>query len=254
MLIKLKNPTLLSKVIELISELVIEVRLKVNESGISITAMDPANVAMIEFKLPKTAFSQFESTEEVLGINLDNLKRILKRCNSGSSLILEKKENLLNIQIQDRIKRNFSLALIEIESEERDMPNLEFSSRVELSSIDLIASIEDCTVVADACSFIIEDEKFIIEAKNLNSARSEFSGDEAKIGLPSEGYVPKESFDTENCKSRYSLEYLSKFIKGAKLCEKTILNFANDHPLKIDFITEDMRLSFILAPRVETED
>lgn len=241
MLVKLDNPVLLSKAIEIISELVMEVRIKVNEFGLSITAMDPANVAMVGFKLPKSAFSQFESGNEVLGINLDNLKRILKRCGSGSSLILEKKENLLDIQIQDRIKRNFSLSLIEIESEDKEMPNLEFSSRVEMNSIDLIDSIEDCVVVADACSFIIEEGKFIIEAKSLDSARSEFSGDEAKI-------------EAENCKSRYSLEYLQKFIKGAKLCEKTILNFANDHPLKMEFKTEHLELSFILAPRVETED
>jgi len=241
MLIKLENPALLSKVIEIISELVTEVRIKMNEFGMSITAIDPANVAMIGFKLPKSSFSQFETSDEVLGVNLDNLKQILKRCSSGSFLILEKKENLLEIQIHDRIKRNFKLNLIEIEREEKEMPNLEFSSRVELSSVDLIASIEDCAVVADACSFIIEEGKFIIEGKGLNSARSEFSGDEAKI-------------QAENCKARYSLEYLQKFMKAAKICEKTILNFANDHPLKINFKTEHMELNFILAPRVETED
>ncbi len=241
MLLKLENPVLLSKPVELISELVTEVRLKVNEFGMSITAIDPANVAMVGFKLPKTAFSQFETGTEVLGIDLDNLKRILKRCGAGSSLILEKKENLLEIQIQDRIKRNFTLGLIDIESEDKEMPSLEFSSRVELNSVDLVSSIEDCGVVSDACSFIVEEGKFIIEAKSLNSASSEFSGDEAKI-------------DAENCKSRYSLEYLSKFIKASKLCEKTILHFANDHPLKVEFRAENMELSFILAPRVETED
>ncbi len=241
MRVKLENPTMLSKAIDIISELVTEVRLKVNEFGMSITAIDPANVAMISFKLPRSGFSEFEVGEESLGINLDNLKRILKRCNAGSGLIIEKQENLLNIQIYDRIKRSFNLSLIEIDSEEKEMPNLEFSSRVELTSLDLIDSIEDCAVVADACSFIIEEGKFIIEAKSLNSARSEFSGDEANI-------------DAENCRARYSLEYLQKFVKGAKLCEKTILNFANDHPLKIEFKSQFMELNFILAPRVETED
>ena len=241
MLIKLENPGLLSKVIEIISDLVTDVRIKVNESGLSITAMDPANVAMIGFKLPKSSFSQFETGDEVLGVNLDSLKQILRRCSSGSFLILERKENLLNIQIHDRIKRNFKLNLIEIEREEKEMPNLEFSSRVELNSSDLIASIEDCAVVADACSFIIEEGKFIVEAKGLNSARSEFSGDEAQI-------------QAENCKARYSLEYLQKFMKSAKLCDKTILQFAHEHPLKMDFKTDQMSLSFILAPRVETED
>jgi proliferating cell nuclear antigen len=241
MLVKLENPESLAKVIGIISELVTEVRIKINEFGLSITAMDPANVAMISFKMPKSVFSQFESGNEILGINLDDLKRILRRCGNGSSLILEKKENLLEIKIQDKILRNFTLNLIEIEREEKEMPNLEFSSRVELNSRDLVSSIEDCSVVADACSFIIKEGKFIVEAKSLNSAYSEFSGDEAKI-------------QAENCKARYSLEYLQKFMKGAKLCDTAILNFANDHPLRLDFKIQHLELSFILAPRVETED
>ena len=241
MLVKLNEPLLLSKTIDLISDLVTEVRIKINEYGLSIIAIDPANVAMVGFKLPKSAFSEFEAGNEVLGINLDNLKSVLRRCSSGSSLILEKEENVLKITIQDRIKRNFTLALIEIESEEKEMPSLEFSSTVEINSVDLIDSIEDCAVVADACSFIIRDGKFIIEARGLNSAREEFSSDEAKI-------------EAEDCKARYSLEYLQKFIKGSKLSNKTIFKFANDHPLRMDIKTEHIELSFILAPRVETDD
>ena len=241
MLVKLENPAQLSKVVEIISELVTEVRIKINEFGLSIVAIDPANVAMVGFKLPRSAFLQFESGNETLGINLDDLKKILKRGGVKSTIVLEKQENCLSIEIQDKIKRSFKLNLIEIDSEEKELPSLEFSSKVELDSGDFVDSITDCSVVADACSFIVENGKFILEAKGINSARSEFSGDEAKISA-------------ENCKSRYSLEYLTKFIKGAKLSDKTFLNFANDHPLRMDFKEEGMELSFILAPRVETED
>jgi proliferating cell nuclear antigen len=241
MLVKLEDPTTLSKVIEVISELVTEVRIKVNEFGMSITAIDPANVAMVGFKLPKSAFSQFETGNEVLGINLDSLKRILRRCSSSTSLILEKRENFLNIQVIDKIRRNFGLNLIDVEGQEKEMPTLEYSARVEILSSDLISAVEDCAVVSDACSFIIKNGEFIIESKGLNSARSEFSGDEAKI-------------EAEDSKSKYSLEYLQKFMKGVKLCEKTLLHFASDHPLKIDIKTEHMELNFLLAPRVETED
>jgi proliferating cell nuclear antigen len=245
MLIELQNPVMLSKAVEIISELVNEVRIKVNEAGLSITAMDPANVSMVGFVLPKKSFSRFESGTETLGVNLDNLKQVLKRCGTGSALLMEKNENFLNIEIRDRIKRNFILSLIDIEGNEIDFgaktERMEFSSFVELNSIDLVASIEDCAIVSDSCSFIIENDRFIIEAKGLNSARSEFSGDEARI-------------KAENCRAKYSLEYLQKFIKGAKLCEKSFLEFANDHPLKLEFRNELMELKFVLAPRVENED
>lgn len=247
MLVKLESPILISKAVELISELVTEVRLKVNEHGMSITAMDPANVSMVGFKIPRSAFSQFEAGNEqqVLGVNLDNLKRILKRCGSSSSLILRKNENNLEMEILDKVKRNFTMALIEVESEDINfndkISRMEFSSRVEIDSGDLISAIDDCAIVSDACSFIIKENKFIIESKGMDSARTEFSGDEASI-------------QAEDCRARYSLEYLQKFIKGSKLTEKTILSFAQDHPLRLDIRTEHLEISFILAPRVETDD
>jgi proliferating cell nuclear antigen len=245
MLIKTENPETLRKSIEMISELVTEVRIKIGDYGLSISAMDPANVAMVGFKIPKSSFSEFNTeNEEKLGINLNDLKRILKRTGAKSSLKLEKKENTLEIQIEDRIKRKFTLALLDIDSQEinfsEKIEKMEFSSSIELKSIDLIDAIEDCAVVSDSCLFKIIDGKFIVSSKGINSSRTEFSGDEAKI-------------NAEECASKYSVEYLQKFIKGAKLCEKTILKFANDHPLKIEFNTGDSELDFILAPRVETE-
>jgi len=241
MLVKLDNPVLFVKGIEILSELVTEVKIKFNEFGISITAIDPANVAMTRLRLPKNSFSRFEVGEEVLGVNLENLKRILRRCGAGSSLTLERIENTLNIQIQDRINRNFGLSLIDVDTEEKEIPNLEFSCRVDIDSMDFISSVEDCSVVADACSFIIQDRKFIVEARGLDFARSEFSEDEAQI-------------EAEDCKSRYSLEYLQKFMKGSKLSKKTTLKFADDHPLRMEIKEEGFELDFILAPRIETED
>ena len=43
-------------------------------------------------------------------------------------------------------------------------------------------------------------------------------------------------------------------MRAAKICERIKLQFAEDHPLKIDFKNPELELSFILAPRVENED
>ncbi len=178
MKLRLEDPALFTKSIELISDLVLEVRIKVNEHGLSLVATDPGNISMVSLKIPKSAFKDFESGEEVLGVNLDSLKKILKRCGKTSSLIMEKNENCLEIKIEDKVKRTFNLNLIEVEREEKEFPDhLEFSSNVVMESQDLIDSIEDCLVVSDACSFIIENKKFIIEAKETNSAKSEFSSE-----------------------------------------------------------------------------
>ena len=109
--------------------------------------------------------------------------------------------------------------------------------------MDLSEAIEDCSIVADSCTFESEPNKFSVYAKgSLNSANLSYSSDEVYIESPSKQ------------KGKYSLEYLQKMIKAAKLSDKTILNFSNDYTLKMEFNTPTVQLAFILAPRVESED
>ena len=238
----LPNPKIFSDIITIISELVTEVRIKVSKDGISLIAIDPANVAMVYFKIPAELFSEFHiEKEEELGINLNNLKAVLRRCKPGAAMVMEKQDNILKIGLHDRIKRDFSLALIDIDVEEKPLPQWEFNSVVHIPSETFVEVIEDCAVVSDACTFIAEPNKFIVEAHGLNSARAEFSSDEAEI-------------HSGNSIARFSLEYLNKFIKGAKISAKATLSFSDNHPMRLDFHTGAVVLSFVLAPRVEQDD
>ena len=134
MYLKLENPRLFSDIVSIISEVVAEVRLKIDKDNVSLTAVDPANIAMVHFKMPGDLFSEYKvESEQVLGVNLENLKAVLRRCKPGSSLIIERADNFLKLGIQDRIKRDFSLALIEIDSEERKLPEWEFNSVIKIN-------------------------------------------------------------------------------------------------------------------------
>ena len=242
MQLKLENPKIFSDIVSIISELVTEVKVKVNADGMSLTAIDPANVAMVYFKIPSDLFSEFNvDKEHVLGLNLENLKAVLRRCKPGSSLTVERQDNLLKLGINDRIKRDFTLALLDIDAEEKEMPSWEFNSVVKINSDSLVEVIEDCLVVSDACTFIAEPNKFVVEAHGLNSARAEFSSDELEI-------------HSGNSLARFSLEYLNKFIKGAKVSSRATVSFSDNHPMRIDFPTGNVMLSFVLAPRIEQED
>jgi proliferating cell nuclear antigen len=243
MLLKLDHPKLFSEIISIISDLVLEVRIKVNKEGLRIIAIDPANVAMIQFSLPSTAFSEIEvEKEEILGVSLESLKAVLRRIKPGSVLTMKRVENEIILEIQDKVKKEFHLALIEIEGEEKEIPSLEFTSVIEMPSVDFSEAIEDCSVVADSCSFFSSPDKFIIQAKgNLNSFKSEFTSDELNI-------------NSQEASSKYSLEYLNKMIKAGKITDKAKINFGNDYPLKLEFNTPFIQLGFILAPRVESED
>jgi len=153
---------------------------------------------------------------------------------------LEEVNGKLRVSIFDRIKRTFNLALIEVSAEDKDVPELNFGARVEMNSRDFSQAVEDATIVADSCAFILKDDIFSIEGNGtLNSAKAEFSGGD--IDIFGEG------------KSKYSLEYLMKFIKGIKISTNVVVNFSNDYPLKLDFPGEKMGIGFVLAPRVEND-
>jgi proliferating cell nuclear antigen len=240
MIIKLDSPKILSDAIGIVSELVSEVRIKLLEDGLSIVAVDPANVSLVIFKLPRESFSQYEIGNEVWGVNLDDLKKILKRASSSSSIVFEQEDNQLKISIFDKIKRVFTLSLINIDGEDKNIPNLTFSAKIEMPSKSFSEAVEDAKVVADSCALISGEGFFMVEGiGSLNSARAEFSGDEAEIsGI---------------ARAKYSLEYLSKFIKASKISDNVVINLSDNHPLRIDFPGEKMGIGFILAPRVDND-
>lgn len=241
MLVKLDKPKLLSNAVNIISELVSEVKIKVGKDGLSIVAVDPANVALVSFILPAPAFSALEADDEAIGISLDNFKSILKRCSPGSSLMLQTNESGLRVEIHDKIKRVFDVALINIDAEDKKLPELDFTSIVQINSDDLIQSIEDCGVVGDACGFEVKDGKFVITARGLHGTKSEFSSDEVGLG-------------GSEAKAKYSLGYLQKFAKACKLVDKCKIYFSNDYPMKLELRDDNFDIAFVLAPRVENED
>ncbi len=240
MIVQLDNPKVLSDAVSIISEIVTEVRIKLTPDGMSIVAVDPANVAMIIFKIPKESFSQYEAGNEVWGVNLEDFKKVMKRAAASTSMTIEQEDNQLKISTFDKAKRSFVLSLIDVSSEDKQEPSLNFTCQVEMGAQEFTQAIEDSAVVADSGSFIVGSDFFIIEGKgSLNSARAEFSSDHIKVsGLG---------------KSKYSLEYLTKFTKAKSISDKVVLKFADDYPLRIDFAGNRLGIGFILAPRVEND-
>ena len=196
--------------------------------------------SLVIFRLPKESFVEYDAGSEVWGVNLADLKKIMKRASGAASVTLEEVAGKLKITVFDKIKRNFSLALIEVAAEDKEIPELNFAARVEMGASDFAQAIEDASIVADSCAFSLKDDVFAVEGNgSLNSARAEFSGGELEI--------------FGQGRSKYSLEYLMKFIKGLKISSSVVVNFSDDYPLRLDFPGERMGIGFVLAPRVEND-
>jgi len=252
MKLSLVEPKLLKESITIISDLVNEARFKITKNNIELVAMDPANVAMVIFKLFSSCFVEYSVKEDMeIAINLTNLRQILRRVNPTDTITLEAgeegKSNKLKIIIKGNSTRTFEIPIIELEEKDQKIPELDFPVEIKTTSSLLSESIEDVDIVAEAVNFIAEKNKFVILAEgDLNKAKIEIDANEdTKITL---------SGDEDKIKAKYSIEYLKKMISGGKLADQVSIRFNKDYPLKIEFVSVDkLLLSFILAPRVEND-
>ncbi len=248
MKLTLAEPRLLKESVNIISELVNEVTLKVDTSKIELVAMDPANVAMVDFKLLSTAFAEYDVKEELsLGVSLDNLKAILRRAKptDSISLSLDEDKNRLTIELVGENKRTFNLALLNIDESHQKVPNLNFAAKVETCTTRFDEAIEDMDVVAESVAFVAMAGMFTVRsASNFSDAKVDIaSSDDTQI-----------SVEKDKVSSKYSIEYLKKMIKGSKLAENVVVSFGQDYPLKVEYILLDkLKLGFILAPRVSND-
>jgi len=245
MRLTLAEPKYLKDSISIISELVSETRIKVSSGGIELIAMDPANVAMVVFKLFPSAFTEYSVEKPVdIAVNLANLRQILRRANPTDMLTMELKENRLKVQLKSSSTRTFYLPIIDIEEKEQKVPELKFPVSIQTSSLVLNEAIGDADIVAESVSFLASPGVFALNAEgDMNTAAIEIKADDTtKIQA------------SESVKSKYSVEYLKKMIEGSKLADSVKIEFNKDYPLKITYAKVDkVMLSFILAPRVDND-
>ena len=248
MILTLAEPSYLKESISIISDLVNEARFKITPDAIEMVAMDPANVAMVVFKLLSSCFTEYDVKKDIeIAINLNNLKQVLRRASQKDMLTLElDADNRLKITLRSSTTRTFNLPIIELEDKEQKVPDLKFPITVKTSSSILNEAIADADVVGESVAFIAEPKKFTLQAEgDLNQAKIEIKEDDiTKISTTSD----------EKVKAKYSIEYLKKMINGSKLSEEVSIQFSKDYPLKLEYKAIDkVMLSFILAPRVEND-
>lgn len=249
MKLTLAEPRYLQESISIISELVNETRIKITKNQINLIAMDPANVAMIIFRLFSSAFAEYSVKEDLeIAINLNNFKMILRRAKPTDMLTLEFDEtkNKLKITLKGNTTRTFYMPVIELEDRAQKVPELNFPVKITTQSDILNEAIEDVDIISDSVVLHVSDGKFSVKAQgDLSQANIEIHESEStKIDCDKK----------VNASAKYSIEYLKKMIKGSKLSSTVVLSFNTDYPIKLEYKTVDkLDMAFILAPRVDND-
>ncbi len=249
MKLSIAEPRLLADSISIISDLVNDVRFKIDKDKIELIAMDPANVAMVIFKLLSSAFSEYKVDKEIeIGVGLDALKSILKRAKPSDVVVLEidTEKNRLKVQLKSDSVRTFNLALLDIEDKEQKIPDLSFPLKIDTNSAIFDDAIQDMDIVSESVALAVMHDKFIVEAESAVS--------DARTEIPKDNETSIKNSSKEEIRAKYSIEYLKKITKGGKLSNKVCLQFNKNYPLRVDYLVKDkLSLSFILAPRISND-
>jgi len=248
MKLTLAEPKYLKDSISIISDLVTEGRFKVNKNSMDLVAMDPANVAMVVFKLLSSAFIEYDLKKDVeIALTLNELKQVLRRVKPNDTVTLKlTDDNKLEVILRGTNVRTFSLPILEFEEKEQKVPELNFPVTITTTSANLSDAIEDVDIIAESVSFNCEPAKFTI------SAEGEMS--KVKIELKQDDETNIVSDVNDKVRAKYSIEYLKKMVAGGKLAGQVKIQWNNDYPLKLEYKEVDkLMLSFILAPRVEND-
>ena len=246
MKLTLAEPKYLKDSVGVISDLVNEAKFIVKKECMELVAMDPANVAMVIFKLLSSTFTEYDVKENIeLSINLPQFKQILRRAKSNDMVTLEDEEGKLKVTFRSDTIRTFAVPIIEIEEKEQRVPELLFPLSIETDARVLTEAIEDVDVIAESVTFSADKQKLTITAEGDNS--------KAQIEIKASEETKIEN-KNDKVRAKYSIEYLKKMVAGGKLADRVVIQFSNDYPLRLDYKQIDkVALSFILAPRVEND-
>jgi len=242
----LADPKLLKSSIDAISNMIDEAGVSVDEKGIRLRAMDPAHVALVDFELEKEAFDKFEVKGSiVLGLDLDRFNTILKRAGTSDkiSLALDEETNSLRIKFENTSTRTFNQPLIEVSEEELKVPNLDFPSIVELSPSIISEAIKDADIISDHVTLKVDSGFLYVLAKgDLGNVEVKVAKDEAV------------QFEAEKeAQSMFSIEYLKDMVKASDVANSVRILIGDNLPVKMEFLAPSARLSFLLAPRIESD-
>ena len=243
-MLKLKTSVeFLTECAEAIVGVVDEAILTITENGLEVNAVDPANVAMVGLKLPRSIFAtfEFESPEDPLKIGIDfaNLLRVLKSWKEG---IVELKVHERGLSIKSGIF-DYSISRLEpfssLRREPRDL-EITFTVNVDVKAELFTEAIRALELVCeDFVTIGVKGEELYILAEEERETLKAVLG----------------QLSTEDVSSSHSIEYLSAMCSGMHT-ETIKLSLRTDYPIKIDF---DIgrgkgKVTYMLAPRIAPEE
>ncbi|KYK34690.1 MAG: DNA polymerase [Thermoplasmatales archaeon SG8-52-3] len=235
----------LKGIIDVTSPLVNEVKFNITPKGLSLRAVDPAHVAMVDLEVNSKAFEEYKATDMELGIDMDKLGSIMRLSSSGDmvSIDYDEESNRLIVKIGNLIRK---MGLIDTAGmPDPKMPNLNLPGKVVLKASELNQGVRASEAVSDHLALTVD--------KNTFELFAEGDTDTVNLKLPKDLLV--ELNTSSKCKSLFSIDYFSNMIKPVRGEDPITIMIGNDNPIRVEFDIADKKghVTYLLAPRIESE-
>ncbi len=237
----------LQEALDSVSVLVDECKIHLNEDGLAIRAVDPANVGMVDMELAAEAFESYEADGGLIGVNLTRLEDIAKMANAGQLVQLELDEETRKLHI-DTDGLEYTLALIDPDSirKEPDLPDLDLPARVVLEGSNIDRAVKAADMVSDHIALGVDPdaEQFYVDAEG--------DTDDVHLELGREDLI---DLTAGEARSLFSLDYLKDMNKAIPKDAEVTMELGEEFPVKMhfDFAEGDGHVTFMLAPRIQSD-
>ena len=237
----------LKAAIDSIVSLVEEGQFEIKEDGLCLKAMDPSQISMVSFKMPKSAFVEYNVPEETkIGIDINQFSNILARGKKNEHVELSMEDGRLNVLFYaDKRKRMFKIPLIEIGEGLSREPKIEYTSYAKIRAEALKETLKDAKLVSSHVKLLLDPKAFLVEVRGENGdVKEEFVAGGEEVT----------EIKTENgSRATFPLQYLEDMIKAASASTIVTINLETDRPMKLSYDIEGASVTYYLAPRIETD-
>ncbi len=227
-------------VFEVLKDIINDINIVFDKNGMHLSTLDTAHVTFISMNLPNDNFEVYECPSRTLaGINLLNTFKILKTITNNDTLSLKIDHgDTMEILIENEAKKTmskFNMKLLDINDEIYEYPTLHMDTHTIIPSTVFQRIIRDMSYLAD----------IVIIRRTGTTLTFQCEGD----------FVSQEtSIDcTEDVQDvieeRYSLKYISMFIKAASICSNIEIMQSKSGPIAFKYSIANLGdITFFLAP------
>ena len=244
-----------------LKDILLETNITFTQNGIKIINMDKSHTILAHLSLKADRFETYECKHDkvIIGVNMLHLFKLINTIDNDDTLTIYIEESdysdgvvqFLGLKFENgdiKQQKIQKLRLIEPDSEELSVPDVTFSSVLNLPSVDFQKIIRDLSCISDK----IEIRSIATDsgAELIFKCRGGFAEAEIKRA-ESDGsmqYVQKQA-SNKIIQGEFSLKNLGYFIKCTNLCNQIEIFLENNRPLVVKYNVASLgEINLALAP------